>query len=278
MQMAKNKTIQKFLEKIDPGTLVAIAALILTQVPSIGFMVSAAIKGRRAEVSLPNQALFAEAFGNLVATLYLSIHNSGGVQLDIRRIDLILVTPSKTLVFPSQALAVDPSGAGAFQPMGTISLSPGDRWSRFIRFYAMPSDSDQAEISSLTDHVRRDIIAKLQPNQAQLVQIAPSLATEAVKVFDKDFPLASGINYTGYVRTIAGSGKQMGLNGFQFTLAKETLESFRNQVYDNYQHGLGFNLYPIDQAPVQLGVAIQSLQDSQTKTRFAQLQLDGVDQ
>jgi hypothetical protein len=75
--MAKRR--KSLWERVDPGTILAFVALVLTQLPPISKLWASLTKPVKVAISFPNSQFFVDQiFGHSAALIQLSLRNDGG--------------------------------------------------------------------------------------------------------------------------------------------------------------------------------------------------------
>jgi hypothetical protein len=267
---AKMSKIRKRLKSIDPGTWVAIVALVLTQVPSIGSLIDAAIHGTHVTVSFPDSFQLMHFLGNPGAILPLSIRNSGGTKATISSIDCVLQRPGQQpLVLRPYAL-VGTRGTSQAQVQGmtvpTIDLDPGDFWNGNIQFYSRWSQKTGERQNRVAADMRSDLNRKTGGRPVQsLVTLDDSRVKEATSIFDENFKLISG-DYLFLLRFVSNIGKQLGISGFRFSLTDTSIRALRSTV-DDYKYGVGVIIPDNDPGKV-VQVSVEPITDREASREF----------
>src|SRR5277367_1978883 len=136
-------------ERIDPGTIVAFLALVLTQLPPISEIIYRAVWPAKVTVSFStNEFMVDQIFGHSVVVLQLSLHNDGGRVATIGELNAVLSGPNGflTALSADEYISIGPQMMPVAQPMTSIVLEPGKRWDAMVLFEEKISADEQSKI------------------------------------------------------------------------------------------------------------------------------------
>ncbi|MGD0036287.1 MAG: hypothetical protein ABSC53_03220 [Bacteroidota bacterium] len=240
-------------EAIDWKAIVAILALVLSQLPPIKQM----IKGKKLRMAMPAVAQFTHVFGNTNLSIWLDFDNVGGKTVTVRRIEAILRKingPKQKVIAKSywitESLSHDKPTA-LF--LGEIALKPGEKWSAFFNFYddALWSRDIQSKVSSIKSKFREDINAKVSErdkkmpnvpqNERPLVEADRVLVEEVLGIV-RDLKRLEQAEYELIVAAFEQSeNSPLSILGFDFTLFENDVREIFDDTSD-YKFGYGIHL------------------------------------
>jgi len=254
------------------ATVIALLALILSQLPPIAQL----LKRRQLLIIVSEQLALYHYLGNIQFLAFLGLHNTGGRDVTIGRIDCVIADEDgHRWPVPAQTyLSRQPSAvAGQAAPelfMDWISLKPGGHWGETVHFFKVWSVQDEQNAASLTSRMRADINAKLalrKPDEAKKpAEADDALVKEATELFEKKFNLTKG-NYRLVIAALSEKKEPLTVRGFDFTLFDHQIQALRSATED-YKVGAGVyypNLDPSRQAVIRL----RPLQDVEARKQYA---------
>ena len=150
------------LEVFDWKAIVALLALILSQLPPVRQM----IKGKKLRMSVADIAQFTHYFGNTNMSLWIDLENVGAKTITIRRINCFLRRQEQTIqtltartYWVTESLSHDKP---LELPFPEIALKPGERWSGYLRLLDTKAwtKAIESRVKSVISKVRDDITSK----------------------------------------------------------------------------------------------------------------------
>jgi hypothetical protein len=239
--------------------VIALLALVLSQLPPLHLL----LKRRELLVILQEHLILYHYLGNMQFLAFLGLHNTGGGDITIARIDCVVAdADGHHWSLPAQTYLPRQASPLAGQPapelfIGWITLRSGGHWAETVHFFKVWSVQDEEDVTKLSARMRADINAKLahrKPAESKKPAEADgSLVKEATDLFERKFNMAKG-NYRLIIAALSERKEALTVRGFDFTLFDHHIRALRSATED-YKFGAGVyypNLDPSRQAAVRL--------------------------
>lgn len=224
------------------AAVVAALALVLSQLPPVHLW----FRPRRLEVEVHSRIQVTHKVGNPNVGMFVSVRNTGGRELRIRSLRMVLTRDNIPLVIlPAQNYFESPSSQSSvlFVP---FSLKPGETWAygtNFLNFFDRATEKLYREAeSTLGADIRRKIQARAEDDR-QPVVAEPELVAPFMKLFDQLFIWQPG-EYVAELIVDAEPGSASFSRKYRFTLYESDSAELRTHT-DDYKFGGGVS-YIVD--------------------------------
>jgi hypothetical protein len=227
-------------KRVDPGTIVAFVALVLTQTPSIHEIWLRIFYPVKVTVSFPNSEFSVDQmFGHSAVAIQLSLRNDGGRTANIGQLNGVLSGPSGLPVAleAEQYIAMGSMPTPPIpQNMSSIVLKPGDRWDARVLFHEKVSADEVAKIVRIEGALIQPIAGSPSASQQASGIAADSseeeLKKKAAEMANRAFRWKPG-SYELFVEVFQeGEDKQLGLAGLNFTLSFDAVSQMQSVIND----------------------------------------------
>ncbi len=224
------------------AAVVAGLALVLSQLPPVVLW----FRPRRLEVEVHSRIQVTHKVGNPNVGMFVSVRNTGGRELRIRTLRIVLSRDNLPLVnLPAQNYFETPSSQASvlFVP---FTLKPGDTWAHgtnFLKFFDRTTEKQYRESESkLGADIRRKLDARAESDKNPVVA-EPELVTPFLKLFDQLFIWQPG-EYVAELIVEAEPGSASFSRKYRFTLYESDSADLRAHIED-YKFGGGVS-YNVD--------------------------------
>jgi hypothetical protein len=224
------------------AAVVAGVALVLSQLPPVVLW----FRPRRLEVEVHSRIQVTHHVGNPNVGMFVSVRNTGGRELRIRSLRIVLARDNSPLAnLPAQNYFENPSSQSSvlFVP---FTLKPGDTWAHgtnFLNFFDRATEKlYRASESKLGADIRRKLDARAEDDK-NLVVAEADLVAPFTKLFDQLFIWQPG-EYVAELIVEAEPGSASFSRKYRFTLYESDSAELRAHVED-YKFGGGFT-YRVD--------------------------------
>ena len=224
------------------AVVVSLLALLLSQLPPIHLL----LRPRRLEVEVHSRIQITHHVGNPNIALFVSIGNTGGRELRVRKLQLDLSRDGKSLgSFPAQNYFETASSQSSvlFIP---FSLKPGEQWAHsvnFLNFFDRQTEKLYREKqSALNADIAKKIQARPQGNQ-EIVVAEQALVAPFLELFNKLFVWDPG-EYVVLLSVDAEPGSASYTKKYRFTLYESDTAELKKHT-DDYKYGAGIT-YNVD--------------------------------
>jgi hypothetical protein len=259
----------------DPSfwsALIALTALALSQLPPVHEW----LKPGRLRIVVPDLVQVYHYLGNISVQMFLALHNTGGRNLTVQKMECILASEDQDLQRRLQAQTYLAVAAGSSQTemvIGWILLKPEEHWSQTVRFYKVWSVQDEEEAADIVALIKGGIDAKFRQRTPQDQNMpveadAPSVE-KARKFFDRNFNLAKG-TYKLLVAAVSEKGDLLAVSGFSFTLFDHQIKSLRSAA-DDYKIGAGIYFSNSDPYKGTAMIRLRPLAEDEARTLYTRL-------
>jgi len=224
------------------AAVVAGLALILSQLPPVVLW----FRPRRLEVEVHSRIQVTHKVGNPNVGMFVSVRNTGGRELRIRSLRIVLARDNSPLAnLAAQNYFESPSSQSSvlFVP---FTLKPGDTWAHGTNFHNLFDRATEklyreAEFKLGAD-IRRKLDAKAEDDKNAVVA-EPDLVTPFMNLFDKLFIWQPG-EYVAELIVEEEPGSASFSRKYRFTLYESDSSELRAHIED-YKFGGGVS-YNID--------------------------------
>ena len=230
--------------------VVAALALLLSQLPPVYLW----FRPRRLEVEVHSRIQTTHKVGNPNVGMFVSIRNTGGRELRIKSLRLLLTRDNVELVtISAQNYFENPSSQSPvlFVP---FSLKPGDTWAHgtnFLNLFDRATEKLYRESeSALSADIRKKFKARPKEDQ-EMVVAEPELVAPFMKLFEQLFIWQSG-EYVAELIVEAEPGSASFSRKYRFTLYESDSAELTKHTED-YKFGGGVS-FDIDK---HAGVFVQ---------------------
>ena len=227
------------------AAVVAAFALVLSQLPPVVLW----FRPRRLEVEVHSRIQVTHKVGNPNVGMFVSVRNTGGRELRIRSLRIVLSRDNSLLVnLPAQNYFASPSSQASqasvlFVP---FTLRPGDTWAHgtnFLNFFDRTTEKLYRESESkLGADIRRKLDARIK-NDRNPVVAEQELVVPFMKLFDQLFIWKPG-EYVAELIVEAEPGLASFSRKYRFTLYESDSDDLRAHTED-YRFGGGVS-YNVD--------------------------------
>lgn len=224
------------------AAVVAGLALVLSQLPPVVLW----FRPRRLEVEVHSRIQITHKVGNPNVGMFVSVRNTGGRELRIRSLRIVLARDNSQLAnLPAQNYFESPSSQSSvlFVP---FTLKPGDTWAHgtnFLSFFDRAREKLYRESESkLGSDIRRKLDARDEYDKNAVVA-EPALVAPFMKLFDQLFIWQPG-EYVAELIVEAEPGSASFSRKYRFTLYESDSAELRAHVED-YKFGGGVS-YHVD--------------------------------
>lgn len=218
------------------AALLSLVAIVLSQMPPIHLL----LRPKRLDVEVHSRILISHDVGNPNAAVVIGISNTGGRELRVRALRLLVHRDGNFLTqLAGRSFFETPSSQAAvlFVP---FSLKPGETWSHSVSFF---SELDrQAEkryrenVSLLRGDINRLLANQTSPAKG-LVEAAPELVAPFSAMFERLFIWEPG-EYVVKLEVNAEPGSASFIKEYRFTLFESDTKDLKHDV-DSYKTGAG---------------------------------------
>lgn len=224
------------------AVVVAMLAVILSQIPPVHLLV----KPRRLNVEVHSRIQVTHKVGNPNVSMHVSIGNSGGRNLRIRGLRLLVSRDHKSLLeLPAQNYFESPSAQSSvlFVP---FMLKPGESWAHVVTFSNLFDRQTEKLFRESESALRLDIQEKLRARtegDKRPVTAEPLLVAPFHQLFERLFIWDTG-EYVMALIVEAEPGSATYSKKYRFTLFESDTADLRKHAVD-YQYGGGIS-YNVD--------------------------------
>lgn len=218
------------------AAVVAGLALVLSQLPPVVLW----FRPRRLEVEVHSRIQVTHRVGNPNVSMFVSVRNTGGRELRIRSLRIVLARDNSPLTdLPAQNYFESPSSQSSvlFVP---FTLKPGDTWAHgtnFLNFFDRATEKLYRESESkLGVDIRRKLDTRAEDDK-NAVEADPDLVTPFMKLFEQLFIWQPG-EYVAELIVEAEPGSASFSRKYRFTLYESDSAELRAHIED-YKFGGG---------------------------------------
>ena len=219
------------------NTIVALFALALSQLPPITLL----FRRQNLEVEVHSRILITHSIGNPIVGMLVSIRNTGGRQLRIRSLQIVLTRDQKPLAkFMAESYLETPSSTFPVL-MAPFSLKPEETWSHMTHFFNLFDRATEKLCRESVSVFKEDIQKKRSANQDlkdhELVEADSKLVTPFITIFEKFYVWENG----EYVAELIVDTEKKGITfhkKYRFTLFESDTADLKKYKED-YKFGLG---------------------------------------
>lgn len=267
------------------GELIAFAALILSQLPSVRQM----IKGKRLRMAVAGTAQFSHVFGNTNISLWLDLENDGGKTISVRRISCFLrqVSGEVQSITATHYWLTESLGheKPIELPLGELALKPGERWSGYLHCWNTQTwgKAIESKVKSLMIKIRDDIdrkVAERDKNMQSLpaaerpfVEVDSTLVQDTLDIV-KNLRKLEEAEYVLLVVAFESANRPLKVLGFDLTLFESDIRDIFEDVED-YKYGFGVGLPTRKAKYVQ--VQIRSKGQKESEELFSKIRRASLD-
>lgn len=220
------------------AVVVALLALVLSQLPPVHLL----LRPRRLDVEVHSRIQVAHHVGNPNVGLVVSIGNTGGRELRVRRIKIEIWRDGKSIgSFPAQNYFETASSQSSvlFVP---FSLKPGEHWSHaanFLNFFDRQTEKAYRENqSALSADISQKVAVKPKGDET-LVIAEQGLVAPFLALFNKLFIWEPG-EYVFELSVEAQPGSASYSKKYRFTLYESDTADLKKHTED-YKFGAGIS-------------------------------------
>ena len=224
------------------AAVVAGLALVLSQLPPVVLW----FRPRRLEVEVHSRIQVTHKVGNPNVGMFVSVRNTGGRELRIRSLRIVLTRDNSPLAaFLAQNYFESPSPQSSvlFVP---FTLKPGDTWAHgtnFLNFFDRATEKLYRESESkLGADIRKKLDARAEGDRNPVIG-EPELVAPFMKLFEQLFIWQPG-EYVAELIVDADPGSASFSRKYRFTLYESDSAELRTHT-DDYKFGGGVS-YNID--------------------------------
>lgn len=218
------------------AAVVAALALVLSQLPPVHLL----FRPRRLDVEVHSRLQVTHKVGNPNVGMFVSIRNTGGRELRIRSLHIVITRDNVPLLtLPAQNYFETPSSQSSvlFVP---FSLKPGDAWAHgtnFLNFFDRATEKLYREAEfALREDIRKKLQAKPQPND-EMVVADSELIVPFMKLFNDLFVWKPG-EYVAELIVEAEPGSASFSRKYRYTLYESDSAELITHT-DDYKFGGG---------------------------------------
>lgn len=218
------------------AAVVAALALVLSQLPPVHLW----FRPRRLEVEVHSRIQVTHKVGNPNVGMFVSIRNTGGRELRIRSLRILIARDNTPLLaLPAQNYFEAPSSQSSalFVP---FSLKPGDTWAHGTNFLNLFDRATEKLYREAESALRADIQKKLKAKPQQdneMVVAEPELVAPFIKMFNDLFIWKPG-EYVAELIVDANPGSASFSRKYRFTLYESDSAELTTHT-DDYKFGGG---------------------------------------
>ncbi|EGK71669.1 hypothetical protein METUNv1_02175 [Methyloversatilis universalis FAM5] len=218
------------------AAVVAALALVLSQLPPVHLW----FRPRRLDVEVHSRIQVTHKVGNPNVGMFVSIRNTGGRELRIRSLRIVIARDSAPLLtLPAQNYFETPSSQASvlFVP---FSLKPGDTWAHGTNFLNLFDRATEKLYREAESALRADIQKKLKAKTVQdneMVVAEQELVAPFTKLFNDLFVWKPG-EYVAELIVDAEPGSASFSKKYRFTLYESDSEELETHT-DDYKFGGG---------------------------------------
>ncbi len=228
----------------DPAiwsVVISFIAIILSQLPPVRDL----FRGTKINIKIPETFQLYHHLGNTNISIFIDIHNIGGRNVIIDKIQCIFVdVDHRYQILPAHSYvsrdALDLNGNSLEYPISRIILRPEERWHETMRCFKFWSESDEELVNQLMLDMRNDI--ESQPRiENKLIEAKTDIVNRVTNFFNSHFFLHKG-NYHLLIVAFSEDNIPLEIKGYEFTLFENHLRALVSHV-DDYKYGFGI-LFP----------------------------------
>lgn len=223
------------------AVVVAMLAILLSQLPPIHLL----LRPKRLDVEVHNRIQVTHQVGNPNVTLYVSISNTGGRELRIRKLKIAIARDGKSVIeLPAQNYFEAPTSQSPvlFVP---FSLKPGDHWGHAVGFASSFDRQTEKLYRESHSALESDIAHKLKnrpKGDEQPVVAEQALVSPFKDIFDRLFMWEPG-EYVFTLTVSADPGSASYSRQYRFMLYESESVALRKLTEDYaYGGGITFNV------------------------------------
>lgn len=223
------------------AAIAAVLALVLSQLPPVRLW----FRPRRLEVEVHSRVQITHKVGNPNVSMFVSVRNTGGRELRIRSIQIVLTRDNTSLgSLPAQNYFESPSSQSSvlFVP---FSLKPGETWAHgtnFLNFFDRATEKLYRESESALGADIRRKIRELPEGEKRAVVADPVLVTPFLTLFERLFVWQPG-EYVVELSVLAEPGSASFIRKYRFTLYESDSAELRSHTEDyRFGGGLSYNV------------------------------------
>lgn len=221
------------------SAVVAVLAVVLSQVPPIRLW----FRPRRLEVEVHSRLLITHKVGNPNVSMFMSVRNTGGRELRIKSLKLVLIRDGLHLSpLPAQNYFENPSSTSSvlFVP---FSLKPSETWTHGVNFLNFFDRATEKLYRNQESVLAMDIRKKNQirpENDKNAVSADPFLVKPFNDLFEKLFQWLPG-EYVIELNVQTEPSSASFSRKYRFTLYESDTAELRSYI-DDYQFGGGLHI------------------------------------
>jgi len=220
------------------AVVVSLLAIVLSQLPPVHLL----LRPRRLDVEVNSRIQVTHHVGNPNFSLFVSIGNTGGCELRVRRLRIEVWRDGMSLgMFPAQNYFETPSSQSSvlFVP---FSLKPGEHWSHavsFLNFFDRQTEKSYRENQfALNADISRKIEARPKSDEKAVIA-EQSLVAPFLQLFNKLFNLEPG-EYVFSLSVDADPGSASYTKKYRFTMYESDTAELKRHT-DDYKFGGGIS-------------------------------------
>jgi hypothetical protein len=231
------------------AAILSLVAIILSQIPPIHLL----IRPKRLDVEVHSRIGVTHTVGNPNANIVVGVRNTGGRELRIKSLRLIISRDGNTLmVLPAQNYHETPSSTSPvlFVP---FSLKPGESWVHSVQFAKLFDRQTEKKFREDSSKLNLDIRQKIDalPEGEKEVVIAEPQYVQPFKIlFERLFVWYPG-EYIAELQVDADPGSASFSKKYRFTLYESDTEELRSHT-DDYRIGAGIIFSVERHAPLSI--------------------------
>lgn len=259
-------------ERVDPGTIIALIALILTQTPSIGQMLDM-LWPSRVDVNVP-QVSIGHFLGQSGISIVFSLRNTGGRDVTIDGVNGVacFVSGPGDLAMKLGAMSYySAEMPGLQKAISHFSIRRGDSWDGMINFQEVISEDEQAKMTEIISKIQGAVPTPMQYGPPPFVAIDAPTVQAAQQLAKSDFRWRAG-NYRLFVQIKSDAGREVGFAAYAFTLAPSAVNGMLAAT-DEYSKGILFSPRPTDHPFVTITRVDQSSAESTFRALLESIQI-----
>lgn len=217
------------------SALAAYAALVLSLLPRIQLW----IRRSRLEIEVQSRVKITHKVGNPNLGMYVSIHNAGGRELRIRKMNVTITRDGRPLGdYPAVSYFEGPSSnfPALFVP---FVVRPNETWAHnaiFLQFFDRSTEKFYRELqSALRKDIDRKLDARPKDNKEPVIG-DEKIVNQLLALYDRLFIWSPG-EYGLNLKVVTDSGNEFSRH-YRFTLFESDCDELRSYS-DDYKHGGG---------------------------------------
>ena len=218
------------------AAVLALVAIVLSQLPPLRIL----LRPKRLEVEVHSRILVTHMVGNPNASVVISIRNTGGRQLRVRALRLVITRDGKPLLsLPGQNYYESPSAQSSvlFVP---FTITPGESWAHsvaFLNFFDRQAEKRFREsVSALDANIRKKLRERPEGDKSAVVA-EQELVQPFFDLFKQLFVWQPG-EYVAELIVDAEPGSASFTKKYRFTLYESDTADLKAQLED-YPYGGG---------------------------------------